>query len=353
MRKPVDDKFIKLLANRLVKEAFFEFFNKKKYLTIDTKHPVLDELFPEERRISYRTQGLQTSLGIKLWEHLAKGIAIESGFEDISKSDPILIPTNKKLMAEINEFVDTREKNEKFTTSLTPYIDKIKIMFPGEGESNDWSKLTSGDGFDLLLKDGDKEVAIDIKSPQPNAGYGLKLNRTILKWYGFRLFQKGDSINFDAKIAIPFNPLTTGNWWNKYGDRMSPLTRTDILVEDEFWDFVAHRPGTWKLIQETIKIFTNRFVDAHKRALTATNRSEYYFLIYAERIGCELVQGPDEAKCFKEQLKEKLTWKCDKCGESFKMAITQLRLRLNKSIPECPRCDNKKEVSIQNGVFIY
>ena len=42
---------------------------------------VLDYIFPKERRIRAIIGGLETSLGTKLWEQLAKLLASENGFE--------------------------------------------------------------------------------------------------------------------------------------------------------------------------------------------------------------------------------------------------------------------------------
>ena len=48
---------------------------------------VLDHIFPRERRIRSIIGGLETSLGTKLWENLAKLLASENGFEVLDEME--------------------------------------------------------------------------------------------------------------------------------------------------------------------------------------------------------------------------------------------------------------------------
>ena len=85
------------------------FFNKPK----KSNYQVLDDIFPQERRIRSLIGGLETSLGTTFWEPIAKVIAEANGFE-IVKPKIILRPDPfpTALAAELDQLIRERENRE-------------------------------------------------------------------------------------------------------------------------------------------------------------------------------------------------------------------------------------------------
>lgn len=98
---------IRNITKEVLKESFFNYYSTTQK---ETKHLVLDRLFPTERRISSYMAGLQTSLGTSFWEKLARRLAVLDGFTIINNSElerPNSIPT--PLSTLINTTKATRE----------------------------------------------------------------------------------------------------------------------------------------------------------------------------------------------------------------------------------------------------
>ncbi|HFG1940128.1 TPA: TdeIII family type II restriction endonuclease, partial [Vibrio cholerae] len=72
---------IKDLISKTVSENIHDFFKGKE---VKTSH-VLDHIFPKERKIRSLIGGLETSMGTRVWEPLAKAFAKSNGFEVLNE----------------------------------------------------------------------------------------------------------------------------------------------------------------------------------------------------------------------------------------------------------------------------
>ncbi|MHC5828508.1 MAG: TdeIII family type II restriction endonuclease, partial [Nostoc sp.] len=99
------DDYIKERIKENLKISIRKFFNNKKV----KNYQVLDDIFPNERRIRSLIGGLETSLGTTFWEPISKTLAEINGFEIIQ--DNILVPTlfPQTLQNKLDKLVYKRE----------------------------------------------------------------------------------------------------------------------------------------------------------------------------------------------------------------------------------------------------
>ncbi|MCE2718376.1 MAG: TdeIII family type II restriction endonuclease [Dolichospermum sp.] len=99
------DDYIKQIIKENLKKSIRNFFKGKKI----KNYQVLDDIFPQERRIRSLIGGLETSLGTTCWEPIAKTLAELNGFEIIKEKILIPTPFPKTLQSELDRLVSERE----------------------------------------------------------------------------------------------------------------------------------------------------------------------------------------------------------------------------------------------------
>ena len=92
------------LVRITIQESITNFFQGK---TVKVEH-VLDLIFPRERRIRSLIGGLETSLGTRLWEPLAKAFAEQGGFSVLDEKEfnrrvPVLPESIRHLISDFEE----------------------------------------------------------------------------------------------------------------------------------------------------------------------------------------------------------------------------------------------------------
>jgi len=92
---------------------------------------------------------------------------------------------------------------------------------------------------DLFVKIGDEENYFDITSAKPNMKEFAALKLKLLRWTALRLRQDKNA-NVFTRLAIPYNPYHPQPYqrWTLKG--LYDLDRREILVGEEFWNFVAN-----------------------------------------------------------------------------------------------------------------
>ncbi len=92
---------------------------------------------------------------------------------------------------------------------------------------------------DLFVKIGDEENYFDITSVKPNMKEFAALKLKLLRWTGLRLSQDRNAKVF-TRLAIPYNPYHPQPYqrWTLKG--LYDLNRGEILIGEEFWNFVAN-----------------------------------------------------------------------------------------------------------------
>ncbi len=216
-------------------------------------YQVLDDIFPNERRIRSLIGGLETSLGTTFWEPIAKTLAKLNGFQVITTKILRAEPFPDVLQNELDKLVDEREsKPNNMRLSTTECIQRLRNIAL-ETNSQDIIRFTSppsGTGVDIhFAKDG-VEYIFDIKTTQPNQGDFKGFNRQILEWYAYKSAQYPNT-RLEARIAIPFNPFQK-SWYEKQKSKISssPLDISkDLWVENEFWDFCSGEENTFEQLK--------------------------------------------------------------------------------------------------------
>jgi hypothetical protein len=316
------------ITKKIIKNSFTDYFIKKNLFELDTEHVLLDRIFPKERRISSIMGGLQTSLGTRLWENLAIEIALHNGFLVKSKNElrqPAIIP--ERITNEIARWSVAREQANA-NISLSGFVGELKSSYPNPAPlGSEFVNITKGEGVDLFFEKDGCEYAFDIKTVQINAGSGVKFNRTLMKWYAYRIFEKG-AVNFKAAIVFPYNPYIGGDWWAAQAGRVYPLDRSDVFVENEFWSFISGDVAAWQKIVSAFRDLDHEgFAELYRPAFY---EADDYFKarIVANKTGCELLPPTnDENEAMSRRARVRLRWRCPKCLVEFKATV----LGLNKA----------------------
>lgn len=227
-----------------VTNSITSFFKGKE---VKVEH-VLDLIFPKERRIRSLIGGLETSLGTRLWEPIAKAFAKENGFTIndegvLNKKVPIIPETVRHFISDF-----TNKKNIDPTLKHYVFYEELIKFIKQNDLDIEYQKMPKGEGVDVWLEKDGTEYLIDIKTNQINAGSGPKFNANLLNWYAYRVLD-GSKLNVKCLIAFPFNPHKDKGFWAKEGGKVVPLIASEeALVGDEFWDFLLGKNNTTQLI---------------------------------------------------------------------------------------------------------
>ncbi len=92
---------VKMIVETIVEEAIRSYLDRK--TSPKTKHVILDEIFPVERRIRSIVGGLEGSIGTKIWEKLSYKFASKSGFY-ILKSKEFYKPKFHQFEADLDQY---------------------------------------------------------------------------------------------------------------------------------------------------------------------------------------------------------------------------------------------------------
>lgn len=204
----------------------------------ETKYrPFHDFLLGEETYALFSfIHSINTSLGMSVWEQVAKKIANNAGYS---------AENHYKLKGEIDQdtfsFLNNLHEDLSNNTNPPNYSEQFQDIRtrirPGE------AVYKKGQLVDLLVKipgeNGDIEYYFDITSAKDNLKEFVALKLKLLKWTALRLSQDSDAEVF-ACLAIPYNP----HYPEKY-DRWTTLklfdeTIPEIFVGEEFWNFIAN-----------------------------------------------------------------------------------------------------------------
>ena len=243
------DDNIKLIIKENLKKSIRKFFNNKKV----KNYQILDEIFPNERRIRSLIGGLETSLGTTFWEPISKTLAEINGFEIIKEKLLIPHPFPPILQNELDKLVYEREyKPNNQIISTEECIERLRNAATKINSQNitEYISPPKGTGIDIHLSKDGVEYIFDIKTAQPNQADFQKFNKQMLQWYAYKL-AKNTNANLEARIAIPFNPFTK-SWYEHQKSKLincSLDVNKDIWVENEFWDFCSGTENTFEQLQ--------------------------------------------------------------------------------------------------------
>jgi hypothetical protein len=314
----------KTLGYRVALEAFYKYFSTRTDVT--TSHILLSVLFPEESSIRSVMGGLETSLGTRLWENLARLIAEKNGFEILSPKKDLLRPATlpKEITNLIAKWKERRETEDPspsmddFKKALLPVVNKIPIP-------TKYQTLNKGSGADLFIRKAGQEWAFDIKTVQINAGSGPKFNGTLMEWIAYRaLAQPRGHSMINAHIVIPYDP-THGNWWHSFSGRISPLDASDVYLADAFWDFIGGTSGVLASVESGFSELNADHGVLLRKALLGMSDEVHLELLAAAR-------QVNPTKASLGWTKGNREWVCLVCASTFDSTYKNV----NESKKSCP-----------------
>jgi len=174
---------------------------------------------------------MNTTFGMSIWEQVAVLLADKKDI--ITKRQYNLLgyidADTEELIRKIHH--DLRKSNRD--ANIIKETEQIrKSIKKGEGQIDPDSRI------DLYLKISNEENYIDITSTKPNMKEFAALKLKLLRWLALRLSQD-KNIKVFTRLAIPYNPYHPEPYerWTLKG--LYDLKNGEILVGEEFWNFVA------------------------------------------------------------------------------------------------------------------
>lgn len=174
---------------------------------------------------------MNTTFGMSIWEQVA--IILARGAGNNAERQYRLLgnidPATEKVIGKIHY----RLRKSELTVNKNHEIEQIRKNIK-RGES----KTDPDSVVDLFVKIKDDENYFDITSAKPNMKEFVALKLKLLRWTGLRLSQER-KIQVFTRLAIPYNPYHPEPYerWTLKG--LFDLEKGEILVGEEFWNFVA------------------------------------------------------------------------------------------------------------------
>ena len=199
----------------------------------ETKHmPFHYRLLGKDRYAIFSfIQSMNTTFGMSLWEQVAVILAKNVGNAAMRQY---------KLLGEIDSDAEEliRHIHQQLRKGVVEpnKIEEIKEIRkkikPGEAKEDPDSVV------DLFVRVGSEENYFDITSAKPNMKEFATLKLKLLRWTALRLSQDNNA-NVLTRLAIPYNPYHPEQYerWTLKG--LYDLKRGEILVGEEFWNFIA------------------------------------------------------------------------------------------------------------------
>lgn len=186
---------------------------------------------------------MSTTFGISIWEQVAVLLAKGAGNHS---------ERQVKLLGQIDDITEGKIQNIHFKLregSSKPdkfsEIDTIRqSILKGDKRKDPDSTV------DYLVVINNEENYFDITSAKPNIKEFASLKLKLLRWTGLRLSQDKNA-NVFTRLAIPYNPYYPQPYerWTLRG--LYDLDNKEILVGEEFWNFVAND----NIYEELLDIF--------------------------------------------------------------------------------------------------
>ncbi|MDP2730714.1 MAG: TdeIII family type II restriction endonuclease [Dehalococcoidales bacterium] len=177
-------------------------------------------------------QSMNTTFGISIWEQIAAILANSAGNS---------AERQYRLLGEVDEgtekLISDIYYNLRKATTATGKMDEIERI--RREIRHGQPKVDPDSVVDLLIKTNDTENYFDITTAKPNMKDFVALKLKLLRWTALRLSQD-KNVQVFTRLAIPYNPYHPEPYerWTLRG--LYDLDNGEILVGDEFWNFVAN-----------------------------------------------------------------------------------------------------------------
>jgi predicted nucleotidyltransferase len=176
-------------------------------------------------------QSMNTTFGMSIWEQVAAILAkgannhAERQYKLLGKIDK----ETERLITEVHYKLRKGEIASNKMGEVKQIKEKVK---KGEAEVDPDSVV------DLFVNIEGTENYFDITSAKPNMKEFVALKLKLLRWTALRLSQDKNAKVF-TRLAIPYNPYYPEPYerWTLKG--LYDLENGEVLVGEEFWNFVA------------------------------------------------------------------------------------------------------------------
>ena len=233
------DKITKLLV-QIVRTKLIEYKPETEYM------PFHHRLLGKDRYAMFSfIQSMNTTFGISIWEQVAVLLAKGAGY--YAERQYQLLGEIDNLTEELIRNIHYKLRMGEMQAEKSKEVDLIrKSIKPGRRKKDPDSVV------DLFVLKGKEENYFDITSAKPNMKEFVALKLKLLRWVGLRLSQDNSAIVF-TRLAIPYNPYHPKPYerWTLKG--LYDLDGGEILVGEEFWNFVAGDD----IFDELLEIFQN------------------------------------------------------------------------------------------------
>jgi len=174
---------------------------------------------------------MNTTFGMSIWEQVAVILAKGAG-NYAERQYKMLGEIDDETEELIRDIHYKLRKGEAAANKIYEIEQIRKKISRGEAKEDPDSTV------DLFMKIGDEENYFDITSAKPNMKEFVALKLKLLRWPGLRLSQD-ENIKVYTRLAIPYNPYHPEPYerWTLKG--LYDLENGEILVGEEFWNFVA------------------------------------------------------------------------------------------------------------------
>jgi len=176
-------------------------------------------------------QSMNTTFGLSIWEQVAVILA-KGAWNYAERQYKLLGEIDDKTEELIREIQYKLRKGEIAATKMGEVKQIRKKIKKGE------AKIDPDSVVDLFVRIKGEENYFDITSAKPNMKEFVALKLKLLRWSALRLSQNKKAKAF-ARLAIPYNPYHPEPYerWTLRG--LYDLEKGEILVGDDFWNFVA------------------------------------------------------------------------------------------------------------------
>jgi Type II restriction endonuclease, TdeIII len=299
-------------------------------------HLLVSKLFPVEYKMKSGIHGLTTSLGTSLWESLAKRIASNNGFTEIVGAD--LEEVDQAASPNFPQAIHSLVGSWTASRPIDPATNEWRSMLDFIGQLKSiveqtsprpqliFKQLSHGQGIDVFLEKNGIEYAFDLKTVQPTSSSGNNYYHRLINWYQFRYLQKEYQAQlnsqrtkpFEGHFVIPYDTTQRG-WWLENAASASPLTKFDLLVGNDFWDFVSGIKGTIEAIERGFQNIANdlELVSLYRQCIADGGDAPRFNLLQYERH----LKPLEEIKISSRASK---FFKCLSCGEQISLKLEQV-----------------------------
>lgn len=177
-------------------------------------------------------QSMNTTFGTSIWEQVAVILAKGAGY--YAKRQHLLLGEIDEETEKLIRDIHYKLRKGEIAADKIREIELIRASIKKGRPIKDPDSVV-----DLFVKRGEEENYFDITSAKPNKKEFEALKLKLLRWTALRLSQDKDA-NVFTRLAIPYNPYHPKPYkrWTLRG--LYDLEKGEILVGEEFWNFVAN-----------------------------------------------------------------------------------------------------------------